>query len=75
MKKYKLRVLYGGEACDWADEHASYIKGAIRSIKAGNLFGDYKEYEFDTEHDREVALNILSDSNGWDNNMWEEWEE
>ena len=73
--KYKLRVLYGGEACDWADEHTSYIKGAIRSIKTGNIFGDYKEYEFDTEEDRNTAKIILEDSYGWDNNMWEEWEE
>jgi len=73
--KYKLRVLYGEEACKWADEHASYIKGAIRSIKAGNLFGDYKEYKFDTEQDRDVAKLILEDAYSWDNNMWEAWEE
>lgn len=73
--KYKLGVLYGAEACVWADGHSSSVKGAIKQIKAGNLFGDYKEYEFDTEKDRETAKMILEDSYGWDNNMWEAWEE
>lgn len=73
--KYKLLVIYGEKACDWADEHESYIQGAVREIKADNLYGDYKEYEFDTEHDRETATLILEDAYGWNNNMFESWEE
>ncbi len=73
--KYKLLVLYGQEACDWADEHCSYIKGAIRQIKSGELFGGYQEFLFDTLHDREMAKNILEYSCGWENNIWQAWEE
>lgn len=67
--KYKLKVIYGEEACTYAEEHTPL--GAIRAIKSGKVFGDYHEYSFDTEDDRETAIQILGDSYGWDNNMWE----
>jgi len=73
--KYKLGVLYGAEACVWADEHPSSVKEAIKQIKAGKIFGDYKEYEFANSKDRETATILLEDAYGWDNNMWSKWEE
>lgn len=73
--KYKLTVLYGEEACDYADEHRGYIQAAIRAIKAGKVFGGHAEYTFDTEEDRETAKLILEDAYGWENNMWETYEE
>lgn len=67
--KYILKVIYGAEACAYADEHTPL--GTIRAIKSNKIFGDYKEYCFETEQDRELAKQILEDSYGWDNNMWE----
>lgn len=67
--KYKLKVIYGEEACTYADEHTPL--GTIRAIKSGKVFGVYKEYSFNTENDRMIAIQILEDSYGWDNNMWE----
>lgn len=65
-KKYKLKIIYGKEACDYYDGHT--LLGTIRKIKSGDVYGDYGEYEFDTEEDAKLVCKILCDADGWDTN-------
>lgn len=69
LKKFKVTVIYGTEASEYADGHT--VKGTIRAIKSGKVFGDYKTYEMDTEEDLRTLLYALEDSNGWDTFFWE----
>lgn len=70
-KKYKLKVLYGSEACDYADEHT--YAGAVKKVKKGELDGSYCEYKFDTEEDMNTAKEMIADFDGW-NDYWTETE-
>ena len=63
----KVKVLYGSEACDYADEHT--MKGAIRKVKRGDIDGMYCEYEFDTKHDAVLIYKILEDADGWNSSI------
>ena len=65
--KYILTVIYGEHAAKCAGED---FKGALRDIDKGRLDGSYAKYEFDTEHDRDLAIDILSTHDGWLGNTW-----
>lgn len=73
QKKYKLTVIYGEEACDYWDLNWDDGLDAIKkAIGSGDVEGDYKVYEFETERDRELAKVILEDALGWETNTWDE---
>lgn len=63
MNKFKMKVIYGTNACDYADEFSE--KGAIRKVSKGDIEGMVGNYTFDTKKDLETAKQILSDSDGW----------
>lgn len=69
LKKFNATVIYGTEACEYADGHT--IKGTIRAINSGKVFGSYQTYEMDTEGDLRTLLNALYDADGWDTFFWE----
>ena len=63
MKKFKLKVLFGTDACNYAEEFSE--KGAIRKIHKGDVYGSVGTYTFDTEEDLKTAMKILEDFDGW----------
>ena len=60
--KYILTVIYGEHAAKCAVED---FEGTLKDINDGRLEGSYGEYEFDSERDRDLAIEILSDHDGW----------
>ena len=66
-KKIRLKVVYGIEACEYAEGHN--IERTIRKIKDGSINGDHKTYLVDTEEDVKVIKQILADSNGWEDSI------
>ena len=67
-KKFKLRVVFGTRAAEYAIDHG--IEDTIRKIKNGSLDGEYKVYELDTKRDVEVVKQVILDSNGWEDVVW-----
>ena len=63
MKKFKLKVIFGTDACNYAEEFSE--RGAIRKIHKREVEGDTGTYTFDTEEDLKTAIRILADSDGW----------
>lgn len=59
VNKFNITVVFG----DAATKHAkkTSIDDAIRLIRQGGITGSYKSYDFDTMHDRDVAINILQE--------------
>lgn len=67
MSKYRLTVIFGTAACDYADEHgtAETVK-ALESGELEALDGMWRTYELDTEADVQQLINALDDAWGWD---------
>ena len=70
LNKFKVTVVYGTEACSYANEHTT--KGAIRAINSGKVEGDYRTYEMDTEKDFRTLLDALEDSAEWGDYFYSE---
>lgn len=70
MKKKKiiLEVIYGSEACNALDEFS--VNTVKHKIKTGDICGALGKYQFSTEKDREQAIQILLDADGWENSFW-----
>ena len=68
MKK-KLTVVFGTEACRYADEQG--VKEAIELIQTGELEGMWRTYEMDTEDDIHQLTQALDDAWGWDASTFE----
>lgn len=68
-KKFKLKVIFGEKASEYAAEHS--YSAAKRAISKGTIEGVAEEYEFDTEKDLKTAIQMLEDSDGWMGNHWE----
>lgn len=65
MSKYRLTVVFGKEASDYADEHGT--KKTVKAIDAGKFeCGMYRTYELDTEADVLQLTQALDDAWGWD---------
>jgi hypothetical protein len=68
-EKFKLNIIFGEEA---ADEAADYgYKKTAKKINLGKLDGSVNEYEFDSEKDRDTAIQMLNDADGWLGAYWE----
>lgn len=68
QKKFTLEVIFGEEACQALDELS--VKTVKRKIKTGDIYGAIGKYQFSTEKDREQAIQILLDANGWEDSFW-----
>ena len=65
MGKFKFTVVFGKEACNYADEHG--VKKTVKAFNSGELNeGMYRTYEMDTEEDVKQLLQALDDAWGWD---------
>lgn len=69
MKKKRFTVVFGTEACRYADEHS--VKEAVELIQIGELEGMWRTYEMDTEDDILQLTQVLSDAWGWDASTYE----
>ena len=63
MSKIKVKVIYGDEPFEYAEEHS--FLGAERKVTRGELDGEIHVYELDTREDVEVLLQALYDASGW----------
>lgn len=65
MGKYRLTVVYGKEACYYADEHGT--TETVRALDTGELpEGMHRTYELDTWDDLLLMTQVLDDAWGWD---------
>lgn len=65
MGKFKLTVVFGKEASNYADEHGT--AETVRAFDAGEFeCGMYRTYELDTWEDLLVLTQALDDAWGWD---------
>ena len=65
MGKYRLTVIFGQEACDYADGHGA--KKTAKALDAGKFeCGMHRTYELDTWEDVLVLTQALDDAWGWD---------
>lgn len=70
--KYKLTVIYGEEACNyWDMKWDSGLDRILKDIDRKGL-GDFETYEFDTEHDRGLAKEIVALAAGCEEISWDE---
>ena len=69
MGKHKLTVVFGTEACRYADNYG--VHAAVSKIKNEVIEGMYRTYELDTEADAEQLTQALSDAWGWDGNYFD----
>ena len=69
MNKYPLNVVFGEAACSSWDEKG-YDKTS-KLINKGKLDGSAMSCLFDTEHDRQLATELLEMADGWLDNAWD----
>ena len=69
MRKYKLTVVFGSEACYYADEHGT--KKTISAIEQGKIEGMWRTYELDTLEDVLQLAQALDDAWGWDGSYFD----
>ena len=69
ISQFKLNVIFGEQASRKACDIG--YKNAAKDIHKGALDGSCVTYAFDTEHDRDLATEILNDSDGWLVTYWE----
>ena len=67
-KTFPLDVIYGEEASDYAADHG--FAKAARKVGSCEIDGATASYTFDTEHDRELAIQMLEDADGWMGTFW-----
>jgi len=68
VKKFTLRVIYGEDASRCA-ANEGYDETAEK-IGSGKIDGSCAEYTFDTEHDLELAIEIVDAADGWLGTFW-----
>lgn len=65
MGKYRLTVVFGKEASNYADEHGT--AETVKALDAGMFeCGMHRTYELDTEADVLQLTQALDDAWGWD---------
>lgn len=64
MAKYKLTVVFGSEACYYADEHGT--KETVAAIERDEIEGMWRTYELDTLEDAHQLTQALNDAWGWE---------
>ena len=69
MGKHRFTVVFGTEACRYADEHGT--KKTISAIERGEIDGMWRTYELDTEADAEQLTHALCDAWGWDGSYFD----
>lgn len=69
MGKHKLTVVFGTEACRYADNYG--VKETVSAIERGEVGGMYRTYELDTEADAEQLTQALCDAWGWDGSYFD----
>lgn len=68
-KKYALEVVFGEEASSYAG-YFGFAK-ANKKIKQGELEGFAAVFQFDTENDRNTAIEMIGASDGWLGTYWQ----
>lgn len=68
-KKYTLKVVFGEEASSYAGDNG--FAKANKRINEGKLEGYAAVFEFDTEDDRNTAIEMLGASDGWMGAYWQ----
>lgn len=64
-----LRIIFGETASEEACEKG--FAKTKRKIEKGTLEGAVGEYSFSTEEDRQAAIEMLDDADGWMGTYWE----
>lgn len=67
-KTFPLDVIYGEEASNYAADHG--FARAAKKVGSCEIDGATASYTFDTEHDRELAIQMLEDADGWMGTFW-----
>ena len=68
-KKYTLKVVFGEVASSYAGDYG--FARANKRINEGKLEGFAAVFEFDTENDRNTAIEMLEASDGWMGTFWQ----